>query len=225
MLFNPVYGQGMTVAALEALALRRLPTGGVPQPRRYFRDIARLVDAAWDMAVGGDLAFPQVPGPRPMKVRLINAYLARLQAAAASDASLATAFIRVVGMLDPTPRPCSALTGSSARCAHRATPSARPARALRRRQCPPPRTADPHPRLLAPRAAGLPLHRPDLQRTYRSDQPPDQEGKARRTRPPQLRQLPAAPAAALRRRMANSRRHLSRPAAPRRKCPCERRSA
>lgn len=98
--FNPVYGQGMTVAALEALALRRLPAGGVPQPRRFFRDIARLVDAAWDMAVGGDLAFPQVPGPRPVKVRLVNAYMARLQAAAASDASLATAFIRVVGMLD-----------------------------------------------------------------------------------------------------------------------------
>jgi hypothetical protein len=55
---------------------------------------------AWDMAVGGDLAFPQVPGPRPAKVRLINTYLARLQAAAASDASLATAFIRVIGMLD-----------------------------------------------------------------------------------------------------------------------------
>ena len=79
---------------------RRLLAGGVPQPRRYFRDIARLVDVAWDMAVGGDLAFPQVPGPRPMTVRLVNAYLARLQAAAASDASLATAFIRVVGMLD-----------------------------------------------------------------------------------------------------------------------------
>lgn len=98
--FNPVYGQGMTVAALEALALRSLLAGDVSPPRRYFRDIARLVDVAWDMAVGGDLAFPQVPGPRPAKVRLVNAYLARLQAAAASDASLATAFIRVVGMLD-----------------------------------------------------------------------------------------------------------------------------
>ena len=101
--FNPVYGQGMTVAALEALALRQLLAGGVSQPRRYFRDIARLVDVAWDMAVGGDLAFPQVPGPRPAKVRLVNAYLARLQAAAASDASLATAFIRVVGSGRATP--------------------------------------------------------------------------------------------------------------------------
>ena len=46
------------------------------------------------------IAFPQVLGPRPAKVRLVNAYMARLQAAAASDASLATAFIRVIGMLD-----------------------------------------------------------------------------------------------------------------------------
>jgi 2-polyprenyl-6-methoxyphenol hydroxylase-like FAD-dependent oxidoreductase len=98
--FNPVYGQGMTVAALDALALRSLLAGDASQPRRYFQAIARLIDVAWDMAVGGDLAFPQVPGPRPAKVRLVNAYLARLQAAAASDASLATAFIRVVGMLD-----------------------------------------------------------------------------------------------------------------------------
>jgi 2-polyprenyl-6-methoxyphenol hydroxylase-like FAD-dependent oxidoreductase len=98
--FNPVYGQGMTVAALEALALRQLLASGASQPRRYFHAIARLIDVAWDMAVGGDLAFPQVPGPRPAKVRLINTYLARLQAAAASDASLATAFIRVIGMLD-----------------------------------------------------------------------------------------------------------------------------
>ena len=101
----------------------------MPDARRYFRDIAAPIDVAWDIAVGGDLAFPQVPGPRPAKVRLVNAYLARLQAAAASDASLATAFIRVIGMLD-RPRPCSAPTGSSACCAHRATPSARPARTL-----------------------------------------------------------------------------------------------
>ena len=99
--FNPVYGQGMTVAALEAMTLRRLLAhGGSVRPRRYFRSIARLVDVPWDVTVGSDLAFPQVPGRRTAKIRLVNAYLDRLQAAAEFDATLATAFVRVVGMVD-----------------------------------------------------------------------------------------------------------------------------
>jgi 2-polyprenyl-6-methoxyphenol hydroxylase-like FAD-dependent oxidoreductase len=100
--FNPIYGQGITVAALEALALRRhLERGIQPQPRRVFADLARLVDVPWDIAAGGDLVFPGVPGRRPLKVRLISAYLARLHAAAAHDATLASAFVRVIGMVAP----------------------------------------------------------------------------------------------------------------------------
>jgi 2-polyprenyl-6-methoxyphenol hydroxylase-like FAD-dependent oxidoreductase len=100
--FNPVYGQGMSVAALEALVLRRhLRRGVVPQPRRWFREIARVVDVPWDIAVGGDLVFPGVQGRHTTKVRLVNAYLARLHAAAAHDASLASAFMRVAGLVAP----------------------------------------------------------------------------------------------------------------------------
>jgi 2-polyprenyl-6-methoxyphenol hydroxylase-like FAD-dependent oxidoreductase len=100
--FNPIYGQGMSVAALEALALRRyLERGAEPQPRRWFRDLARVVDVPWDIAVGGDLAVPGVQGRRTLKVRLVNAYIARLHAAAAHDVSLASAFVRVAGLVAP----------------------------------------------------------------------------------------------------------------------------
>ena len=99
--FDPVYGQGMTVAALEALGLRRLlQRGRAPDARRYFREIARVVDSPWTIAVGGDLAFPQVSGRRTAKIRLVNAYLARLHAAAAVDPTLAVAFVRVAGLVD-----------------------------------------------------------------------------------------------------------------------------
>jgi 2-polyprenyl-6-methoxyphenol hydroxylase-like FAD-dependent oxidoreductase len=99
--FNPIYGQGMTVAATEAMTLRRLLTSdAVPGARRYFRAIAAAIDVAWDIAVGADLAFPQVPGKRSAKVRLTNAYLPRLHAAAACDEALATALIRVIGLKD-----------------------------------------------------------------------------------------------------------------------------
>jgi len=99
--FNPVYGQGMTVAATEAMILRGLlARHAVPGARRYFRAITAAIDVPWDIAVGGDLAFPQVPGKRPAKVRLVNAYLPRLHAAAARDETLAEALIRVIGLKD-----------------------------------------------------------------------------------------------------------------------------
>jgi hypothetical protein len=50
--------------------------------------------------VGSDLGFPEVPGKRSVKVRLVNAYLPRLHAAAAHDEALAAALIRVIGLKD-----------------------------------------------------------------------------------------------------------------------------
>jgi 2-polyprenyl-6-methoxyphenol hydroxylase-like FAD-dependent oxidoreductase len=100
--FNPIYAQGMSVAAVEALALRRhLQRGTAQRPRRWFHEIARVVDVPWDIAVGGDLVFPGVQGRRTAKVRLVNAYLGRLHAAAAHDADLASAFMRVGSLVAP----------------------------------------------------------------------------------------------------------------------------
>jgi 2-polyprenyl-6-methoxyphenol hydroxylase-like FAD-dependent oxidoreductase len=102
--FNPVYGQGMTAAALQAVVLgRQLRSGSGPRPDRYFRAISRVIDAPWDISAGGDLSFPGVEGPRPLKVRLGNAYLSRLQAAAVHDARVTGAFFRVAGLIDPPP--------------------------------------------------------------------------------------------------------------------------
>jgi len=49
--FNPIYGQGMTVAALDALALRDcLEKGTTDLPRRFFRASAKPIRQAWQMA-------------------------------------------------------------------------------------------------------------------------------------------------------------------------------
>jgi 2-polyprenyl-6-methoxyphenol hydroxylase-like FAD-dependent oxidoreductase len=99
--FNPVYGQGMTVAANQALVLRRLLAHSTnPAPVHYFREIAKTINPPWDFAMCADLAFPGVPGTRTGKIRMANAYLPRLLAAASSDVALGTAFIRVMGLLD-----------------------------------------------------------------------------------------------------------------------------
>jgi 2-polyprenyl-6-methoxyphenol hydroxylase-like FAD-dependent oxidoreductase len=112
--FNPVYAQGITVAALEALALRealhgapsaasrRTPAGGVAQRFAWAAD--RLVSAAWSLSVGGDLRFPEVAGRRQPADRLVNAYLGRLRAAASVDPAIGTVYLRVVNMVDPPTR-------------------------------------------------------------------------------------------------------------------------
>jgi 2-polyprenyl-6-methoxyphenol hydroxylase-like FAD-dependent oxidoreductase len=100
--FNPIYGQGMSVVALQALALRaHLQQHTTPRPVRFFRQIGRIVDVPWNMATGGDLAFPRVVGQRTMQMRLLNGYLAKLLAGAAHDHRLGRAFLRVAGLVDP----------------------------------------------------------------------------------------------------------------------------
>ncbi|MFR9801144.1 FAD-dependent oxidoreductase [Pseudonocardia sp. RS010] len=102
--FNPIYGQGVTVAALEALALRRHLAGGAGvRSAAVRRDLAGAGRAAWDLATGADLAFPAVEGRRGAATRFSGAYVARLQAAAADDPVLARAFVRVTGLVDPPP--------------------------------------------------------------------------------------------------------------------------
>ncbi|MYW93960.1 FAD-dependent oxidoreductase [Amycolatopsis rubida] len=100
--FNPVYGQGMTVAAQEALALRaHLEAEGPGRPRAFFAGIAKVIDVPWGMSAAGDLGFAGVPGKRTAQVKFLNAYLARLRAAAARDGRLTSTFMRVAGLVDP----------------------------------------------------------------------------------------------------------------------------
>jgi 2-polyprenyl-6-methoxyphenol hydroxylase-like FAD-dependent oxidoreductase len=100
--FNPVYGQGMSVAALEALALRDcLRDGpGAGLAPHFFAKVARIVDIPWGIAVTSDLRFPWIHGARTARVRLVNAYLARFHMAAEHDPVLGRAFLRVVNLID-----------------------------------------------------------------------------------------------------------------------------
>jgi 2-polyprenyl-6-methoxyphenol hydroxylase-like FAD-dependent oxidoreductase len=98
--FNPVYGQGMTVAALEAMALRAdLASGMEGLADRSARSTARAASTAWDMAASGDLRFPGVPGPRPLRTRVLNAWVRQVVRAATTDPEIAEAFLRTVNLM------------------------------------------------------------------------------------------------------------------------------
>lgn len=100
--FNPVYAQGMTVAANEALVLQScLATGEARLAQRFFKEINPVLDGPWQVAVGNDLQLPHVEGKRTGMDRFMNWYIGKLHIAAHSDPEVSVAFLRVVNMIAP----------------------------------------------------------------------------------------------------------------------------
>jgi len=101
--FNPIYGQGMSVAALDALSLHHtLAEGGLANVGpRFFDRVGEIVDVVWKLAVGRDFEFRQTEGPKPFGTDLFNRYVARLSRKAHSDGVLTEAFARVFRLERP----------------------------------------------------------------------------------------------------------------------------
>lgn len=83
--FNPLYGQGMTVAALEAIELggaldrhRGAPAG---MARDYYRAAGKIIDVPWQMSTGSDFMYPETAGPRPASTGLVNRYVRQIMLA------------------------------------------------------------------------------------------------------------------------------------------------
>ncbi|MER3554010.1 MAG: FAD-binding monooxygenase [Meiothermus sp.] len=113
--FSPIYGQGMTVAALEALAQRECRAEGPARlARRFFKRAARAVDVPWSVTVGGDSRLSD--RPQLLKSRFMGWYLGRLHHAAQRDPLLALAFMNVADLLT-SPRAYSTPKWSGTCCA------------------------------------------------------------------------------------------------------------
>lgn len=80
--FDPIYGQGMTAAAMQTEALGRcLDRAGATDrrfARRYFRAAAGVVAVPWSIAVGGDFVYDGTTGKKPPGTDLINRYMSRI---------------------------------------------------------------------------------------------------------------------------------------------------
>lgn len=103
--FNPIYGQGMTCAALEAQALgRQLDAHGAATAALaadYYQETAHILATPWQFAAGGDLAYPQTQGERPRGSALRNRYSRRIQLAAQVDPEIRRIFTAVQHLLMP----------------------------------------------------------------------------------------------------------------------------
>jgi 2-polyprenyl-6-methoxyphenol hydroxylase-like FAD-dependent oxidoreductase len=106
--FDPAFGQGMSVAALQAGALaEEVARGEGRLEARFHRRAAAVVDGPWVVTRGADLQLAGVRGRRPAGHRAISSYVRRVQRVARRDPVVAAAFMRVVNLAE---RPASLMT-------------------------------------------------------------------------------------------------------------------
>jgi 2-polyprenyl-6-methoxyphenol hydroxylase-like FAD-dependent oxidoreductase len=104
--FNPVYGQGMSVAALEACLLRRLlersgdgdPIAGLAPA--FFAEVQALIETPWSVAVL-DFVFPDTRGQRPADFETTLKFGIALTRLAAEDPAVHKLTIEVQHLLKP----------------------------------------------------------------------------------------------------------------------------
>ena len=105
--FNPVYGQGMSVAALEACLLRRLlerlggdssPIAGVAPA--FLAEVQTLIETPWSVAIL-DFAFPDTRGQRPADFETTLKFGIALTRLAAEDPAVHKLTVEVQHLLTP----------------------------------------------------------------------------------------------------------------------------
>ena len=104
--FNPVYGQGMSVAALEACLLRGLlerlgdgdPIAGLAPA--FFAEVQALIETPWSVAIL-DFVFPDTRGQRPADFETTLKFGIALTRLAAEDPAVHKLTIEVQHLLKP----------------------------------------------------------------------------------------------------------------------------
>lgn len=106
--FNPIYGQGMTVAAQEACVLRDIlaARAAAPDPLdglapAFFAAIQAVIDTPWATAAIADFVYPETRGERPADIENTLKFGAAMIRLAARDADVHKLRLEVLNLLKP----------------------------------------------------------------------------------------------------------------------------
>ncbi|BCL34354.1 FAD-dependent oxidoreductase [Nostoc sp. MS1] len=107
--FNPVYGQGMTIATMGALTLNqcleqqhqwRSHKDLTGLARRFQKQLAKVNEVPWMMATSDDFRWPTTEGGKPNFVtRLMHSYLNQVMQTASNNSQVYQVFLEVIHLL------------------------------------------------------------------------------------------------------------------------------
>jgi len=117
--FNPVYGQGMSSAALQIKALAQILDSRAAESRgleglapEFFRKAAGVIDTPWGLAANFDFAYPQTEGERPKGRQQDANYFAALDSLQSEDIEVQRLVAEVFQLTKPRQMLSRSLSGA-----------------------------------------------------------------------------------------------------------------
>lgn len=101
--FNPLYGQGMTSAIMQAQVLDQVlaQRSSLNQLwQLFFKRVSEIIETPWQIAVGEDFGYSQTRGNKPFGTNLRNAYIAKVNQATHHDRVVYKQFLQVLNLME-----------------------------------------------------------------------------------------------------------------------------
>ncbi|PFN96085.1 glutamate synthase subunit beta [Bacillus sp. AFS076308] len=100
---DPVFGQGMSIAALEALAIRDYIASTSPsgQIKKLQKQLAKIIAPAWLMVLCEDFRFDEVKGKKPIGLKFLQWYVKKIFLLSAKKKSIYKDLVKVTNLVSP----------------------------------------------------------------------------------------------------------------------------
>lgn len=99
--FNPIFGQGMTVCALEATALDKGLSKGDFDSNEFYQSVSKIVSHAWDMITVEDMRHKFLHPKPPLSIRCKQWLSAKVYDKTSYDGELTRKFYEVIHFTRP----------------------------------------------------------------------------------------------------------------------------
>lgn len=100
---DPVFGQGMSIAALEALAIKRYfrSVSKIGSIKKLQKQLGRIVAPVWSMVLCEDFRYEEVKGKRPFGLRFQQWYVKKIFLLSSKNPKIYCDFVRVMNLTSP----------------------------------------------------------------------------------------------------------------------------
>jgi 2-polyprenyl-6-methoxyphenol hydroxylase-like FAD-dependent oxidoreductase len=100
---DPVFGQGMSIAILEALALRKLLQNGADNklPASFHKTAAKIISPIWNMVITEDFRYPATNGKKPFGLSIQQWYAKNIFQLSSQNQEVYNAFVKVMNLVRP----------------------------------------------------------------------------------------------------------------------------